>query len=920
MPLLELAIEQKLKPNSLDFTVNAGKSSQKIAFIEYVVADTENTGVSPVILSGRKIAESVALTGSEQGLFQLSPTEIVLDEEFGLKVARKYVIRFVGYSENRSKLAESTQKIAVFAASPLAPVIVAARSKEAGKSELTLRLPAWSGADVTSARVCLFKDKVGYENDHIDIIEIPVELPSKHASGTLYSLDLSSYVELAEDAHYTAKIAFESEIGFGPFSEAFSFVNVNVPDKVKSVVLEHLNEENVLRLRWKAGEDSKQYGDDLRFHAEIKLAPFEGSVEEIIFASNVLTPVKKEILSLIANEASTFETDLDAVNEYKVPLTSEILSQLVAQFPDRNVVRKLKFKASITSFDGRNESLPVVTPQVKVLRASGVESAASYESSFTISASGTQTRKSGDIIEKEIKVDVRLKSGLTYAAIRDLLTDGLPARVGAPRPTPWAKKVEYKIKLSQSSSEVLVEAPTSTLDFIQEPNVVTTRFLTENAFSKTDKLSLTYWLVDEEGVKSESFLYQESIKLSVPALVYSADEAYTVNAGKVSYSVYAHPGTETDLLSAKFKYRALIRFFPIDEVYTDTANLALMPAGEPNKFTATFTPTISSQVLEVIFQVSESKASGIVSALVEPAAPSPGTRVVVSRLDLSSVANNILLNAFDATVSPSLPSSYKVLLSIPKSTVIETLSVHNNVNISRPIEPKVSASGKSLVVSDNEDSSNEVKVSISAAGLSSLEVPLPTDAGFLKDLAILNKSSLIGSHLFAYLKFPNLAPSEFKVTKKVSRVVDGQEFAAMKETAVTLRDDFGFEGDYEFDQTAIAIRIHRNSNLTEDGTLNIWGIPAEGKATAEGVLRINELISPSKFIKRNQTEDWVLVDLLSTGDAVPFPIAAMLVVLGTGNRSTSFTFKLLESKAPGTIISDLKAKRLLLTASQEPRI
>jgi hypothetical protein len=442
--------------------------------------------------------------------------------------------------------------------------------------------------------------------------------------------------------------------------------------------------------------------------------------------------------------------------------------------------------------------------------------------------------------------------------------------------------------------------------------------LTENAFSRLDKIALIYWLVDEEGVKSESFEYQEPIKLKVAALVFSADEAYTVNAGKVSYSVYAYSGTETDLLSGKFSYRPFIKEFPSDKNYTDTANLALMPAGERNKFIVTFIPAISAQILEVILKVSESKASGIVSALVEPAPPSEGTKVVVSRLDLSPVAEHIILNAFDATVGPSLPSSYKVLLSIPKSTVIDTLSVHNNVPIIRSIELNVSASGKSLVISDSEDSSNEVKVSVSAAGLSSLEVPSVTDAAFLQDLAILNKSSLIGSHLFAYLKFPNLAPSEFKVTKKVSRVVDGQEFAAMKETALTLRDDFGFEGDYEFDQTAIAIRYHRNGNLTENGSLSIWGIPEEGKATAEGVLRINELISPSSFIKRNQTEDWILVDLLPSGATVPFPIAAMLVVMGTGNRSTSFTFKVLQSKAPGTIISELKAKRLLLTA-QAPR-
>ena len=915
MPLPEIIVELSSKPSALDFRLETGDLSKKPSFIEIIAAASENTrGVAPTILTSRKNVESVA--GDESGKFKLKPITVVLDEDFGLKLANKYCVKIALYDDNRSKLAESPKVITTLAEAPAAPVITAARSKELGEAELSLRLGKWSGADIRSARVCLFKDVEASELDDITLLDIATTI-AQHATGAAFVLDLAPHVVLDPDTDYIAKVAFESPIGLGPFSEAFSFKPVDVPDKVLAPVLEHLHEENTLRLQWKAGSDSKQYGENLKFQVEMKLAPFEGSAEEITFASAQISPLKVLKSMQDPDAVPVFETDLVKPNEFKASITADTMSQLVAQYPDRKISRKLKFSARIVSSDGRNSSLPVATNMVTVIRATGTGSVSAYEELFVVTASGSQTRKfSPERIEKEVSVDVKLRPDVTYAQVRELLREPATQIIGSPvvQYPPWATKLEYKVSLVQTN-DAKVDA-VKVIDFSQEPSVVSATLSTLVAFAKSDKVSISYWLKDADGNKSESFIYSKSIKLPVAALVYRASEGFSVNAGKVSAEVFAFVGTETDLISARLLSRPFVRTSPAQDAYTETTDLSLMPTDVPNKFQISYSPSLSginaTETLGLKLKVSESKSSVLSAVFIDPS----DIKTVVSNIDLSSIVDEVSISAFDGTISPSQPSSYKVLLSIAKSVATDKLKVYNNVMVDG-VDPKVSVAGKVLTIFDKNDIENEIKVTLSSTKLQSLEAPSPTDPAFIQDLSVLNKSSLKDTHLFVYLKFSDLAPSEFNVNAKATRLIDGQEYSAIKDKAVKLRDDFGFAGEYQFSDRALAIRINRNGNLEEDGSLNIWGIPKDGNGTSDGPIRVNAVLRPSVFLKRNQVEDWALIDLTQSGAMSPLPLEALLVVMGTGGRNTSFTFKVLDQKGDGSIITDL-SQRQLLTAGATP--
>ena len=186
----ELIVTLSLKPSALEFLLETQDLIKKPSFIEIIAAATENKiGLAPVILTSRKNVESVA--GGAQGKFQLKPTTVVLDEVFGLQLAKKYCIKIVLYDENRSKLAESSKVITTLAESPAAPMITSAKSKEIGEVELSLTLGKWSGADIRSARVCLFKDVEVSDFDDITLLDIPTTVPSQHATGAAFILDLA---------------------------------------------------------------------------------------------------------------------------------------------------------------------------------------------------------------------------------------------------------------------------------------------------------------------------------------------------------------------------------------------------------------------------------------------------------------------------------------------------------------------------------------------------------------------------------------------------------------------------------------------------------------------------------------------------------------------------------------------------------
>ena len=502
--LPEITATPIVKSSVLEFVLECPhKLSQNVAFIEYVVANTDKTGV---ILSGRMNAQSVALTEDDAGLFQLKPATLVLNQAFGLVIAKKYVIKISAYSKTSEKLAESSKIRATLATVSAAPTISSAQSKELGQCVLHLLLPPWVGSNVTSSRVYLFKD---VDSDDISIMDLPIQMPVTYASGKSFSLDLTGYVTLVENATYTAKVALESKIGLGVFSNAFSFKNVDVPNTVSCVRLEHLHEENTLSLKWRADGDSAQYGDELMYFVEVMVSLFDESSDEISFYSANVTPLKTLKAGQDADAAPVLVTDIANDNELKVEISSSIMSQLVAQYPDRIVARQLKFHASVKSSDGRIQSLPVNSNEVTVLRAA--EGLTTFEDSFVVSVFGSQAKKSSpeDRIETTVNVEMKLRPDLSYADIRSLLTERPKATNSHHAPAHFATRVEFKILFTQTN-KALLDAPLfarGAIDFTEEPSVVSSELTTQVAFSKGDKLTILYWLADAYGNKSISTQY-----------------------------------------------------------------------------------------------------------------------------------------------------------------------------------------------------------------------------------------------------------------------------------------------------------------------------------------------------------------------------------------------------------------------------
>jgi hypothetical protein len=923
MPLPEIIVTLKQKPSALEFLLETGDLSKKPLLIEIIAAATENNrGVAPVILTTRKNVESVA--GDAEGKFKLKPITVVLDEDFGLKLTNKYCIKVVLYDENRSKLAESPKVITTLAEVPEAPVITAARSKEVGKAELSLRLGMWSGADIRSARVCLFKDVDASELDDIILLDIATTVPSKHATGAAFILDLAPHVVLDAITDYIVKVAFESPIGLGAFSEAFSFKAVDVPDVPLGVMLEHLHLDNTLSVTWKAGADSVQYGDLLKFRVDLSVMPFEGRSEEIAFASVA------EKVPLFCGCVNNPKIDLVNLNKHEFVFDraaqTEFLSQMSVQFPQYTVSRQLKFKAKITASDGMNTSEAAVSSQITVIRLVLTDN---YTELFDLTAKGLQTKKESGI-ERKINFEAKLKFGITYAQIKELLVDPKPLG-SVSTPAPWAKGIAFQLDLIQGTSKksfansIIVNDTT--------PEVSTTPMETDIPFSTSDALKLAFWLIDANDNKSYSVVYPVLIPLEVPALVYRPDPSFTVNAGIVSAIVIALSGTKTETLSAKFSLRNYSDVSPNPAQFIETLPLLLEATGRiENEFKISYDPQLlagASQVAEIKLSVFE-KQAGVTTPL-QIYSEQSGSRVVISNTNFTDVANSVRFKLFDRTVSPSSPSEYVALMYVEKSVVLQKLKVYNNVEITgRDITIMSSAADKVLTFQDMDLSANKIDVTFSGVNLMGLRVPLASESRFNLDLALLNISSLKETHLFVYLDIQDLRPSpdSVNITAKVNRFIDGQPYKAERVISDVLRDDIGFpEGKiHDFDKSLglLAFRVNRNGNGEDILFITTWAIPKDGVSinTPEPVFNY---VAPNQFIWRNnRLEEWALINLKAGGGPLPYDIDAMLVILNTANRSTSNAFKVLvnDESVDGAIVRELKAirDRPLFQGSVTPEI
>jgi len=937
MSVPELIVVQTSKPSALEFLLKTGDLRKKPSFIEIVAAATENKGVGPVILTRRNNVDFVQSCKCKFK-FKLKNTTVVLDEAFGLQLAVKYCIKIVLYDENRSKLAESLKIITTLAEVPTAPVITTARSKEVGQVELTLKLGKWLGYEVKSARVFLFKDVANAGLDDISIIEIPLTVPTQHATGATVVLDLAPQVVLGADTDYICKVALDSNIGLGPFSEAFSFKAVDVPDGPLNVEIQHLHLENTLAVTWKAGADSVQYGNLLRFRVDLFVMPFVGSSKEILFES---IAEKVPLLNRGLNQAlgQGFNPDfyeenskvpqisLEKLNEHKFVFDqarqTEFLSQMSVLFPEYNVSRQLKFKAKLFASNGVNSSLAVESRQITVIRFALPDN---YTDLFDLTAKGLQTKKESGI-ERKINFEAKPKVGITFAQLKSLLVD-LPTtrRLDTPKPppAPWAKGIAFQLDLIQNGfknsfvNSIIIDDAT--------PEVSITPITTNIPFLTSDELLLTFWLIDANDNKSYSIVYPLSIPLEVPALVYRPDTPFTVNAGIVSALVIAVSGTKTETLSAKFLLRNFSDVTPNRAPFIETLPLLLDPTEKnENEFKISYDfqlPANASQVSEIKLSVFE-KQSGVITPLKVFSEPN-GSRVVISNTNLTDVADSFQFNLFDRTISPSSPSEYVALLYVEKSVILQKLKVYNNVEITEDITIKSSTAGTVLTIADESLLENKIDITLFGRDLTSLRIPLASDLELASDLALLNKTSLKDTHLFVYLNIQGLLPtssssSSFIITAKVNRFVNGQSYDAERILSTAFRDDIGFidasEGKtYDCDGNQFAFRVNRNYNFSDTLFITSWPIAYDGKTTDTPEPVFNYVAS-NQFIFRNyRRELWALINLKAGGGPVPYDVAAVMVILNTANRSTSNTFRIFlkNESIDGSIVRELNTIRVIL--------
>jgi hypothetical protein len=912
-PPAELFVTLSSVPSALELLLETGELSKKPSYIEIIAAATENNrAVSPVILSSRKNVESVA--GVAEGKFKLKPITIVLDKDFGLKLAIKYCIKIALYDESRSKLAESSKFITTFAESPATPVITSARSKNVGQVELSLRLGKWSGADVRSARVYLFKDVENATSDDITLLDIATTI-TEHATGADFILDLAPHVVLDVNTDYIVRVAFESKIGLGDFSEAFSFKAVDVPDSPLDVSMEHLHLDNTLSIKWKAGADSRQYGNLLRFRVDLSVMPFEGRTEEITFAS-------------VAQKVPLFEgfkinskIDLVKFNKHEFVFDraaqTEFLNQMSVQFPQYTVSRQLKFKARVTASDGMNISEPTDSSQITVIRLGLTDN---YTQIFDVTAKGLQTKKESGI-ERKINVEAKLKNGITYAELKKLLVD-LPTPTRSlgvpPPPAPWAKGIAFQLDLIQGDfknsfvNRIIVDNAT--------PVVSTTPISTDVPFSTLDELKLTFWLIDANDNKSYSMVYPVPIPIEVPALVYPSDTSYTVNAGIVSIPVNVVSGTKTETISAKFLLRNFSNISPNPAPFVETLPLLLVPTGlNEYEFKISYNPQLpanASQVSEIKLSVFE-KQVGVTTPL-QIYSERNVSRVVISSTNLTDIAESVQLKLFDRTVSPSSPSEYAALLYVEKSIILQKLKVHNNDEMTQDITINWSAEDTVLTIADESLSENKIDITFAGRNLTSLRIPIASDLQLASDLALLNKSSLKDTHLFVYLNIQNLrpSPSPVRITAKVNRLIDGQSYAAESLLSGELQDDIGFVDvssgrTYDFDGTQIGFRVNRNDNFSDTMFITSWPIAYDGKSIDTPEPVFNYVASNQFILRNNRSEVWALINLKAGGGPLAYPVAAVMVILSTANRLTSNTFKvfLKDESIDGSIILELNAIR-----------
>jgi hypothetical protein len=917
----------KERPSALEFTVKSEAAYiTKPATLE--IFAVKSAGSSD-ILSKRIMVEYEPAGDSK---YKLKETLVVLDEIFGLAIGSKYVIKFALYDDRRSLLAESQKTLATLAQLPEKPTIIGVRNIELGKVEMQVTLGQWKGADIIGAKVLLFKDKLDDADDDISMLDIPISsIPPKHVAGTPFSFRLPDNAVQGDSTDYLVKIAFESSIGLGEFSNVFEFKARDVPDSPLGVTLEHLHLDNTLSVKWKAGADSVQYGNLLRFRVDLSVMPFEGRSDEITFAS-----IAQKVPLLTEEISEVPRVSLEKLNEHEFVFDraaqTEFLSQMSVQFPQYTVSRQLKFKAKVSASDGINSSDAAVSSQVTVIFL--VFYTVNQTEIFDLTAKGLQTKKESGI-ERKINFEAKLKNGITFAQLKRLLID--PKPVGSvSTPVHWAKGLAFQLDLIQGTSKktfsnsIIIDDAT--------PDVSITPMETDIPFSTSDELKLTFWLFDSIGDKSFSLVYPVPIPLEVPALVYRSDTSFTVNAGIVSTVVNVLSGTKTEALSAKFLLRNFSDVSPNPAQFIETLPL-LLEATESspllleateysqlleatgNQFKISYNPQLlagASQVSEIKLSVFE-KQAGVTTPL-QIYSEQSGSRVVISNTNLSDVADSVQINLFDRTVSPSSPSEYVALLSVDKSVILQKLKVYNNVEITgRDITIKFSAADMMLTTADESLPENKIDITVTGLNLIGLRIPLASDARFALDLALLNKSSLKETHLFVYLDIQDLRPSSFSpiniITAKINRFIDGQPYKAERVISTEFRDDIGFFSDvslgrtYDCDGIEFAFRVNRNYNFRDTLYITSWPIAFDGKSIDTPQPVFNYVASNQFILRNNRSEFWALINLKAGGGPLAYPNGAVMVILNTANRSTSNTFKvfLKNESIDGSIIRELNA-------------
>lgn len=861
-----------------------------------------------------------------------------LTTQMGLQIGKKYLVYHQLLSKIGTVLAESRSRVDTLAAVPEPPNILAVRSVSDSRANILLRLGSYQGSPINKIKAYLFKDKSGTESDEIMVRDIVLEKPlENHASGEEFSFEIEG---LEKGVQYSLKLSMWNKIGKSNISSVIKFTQGDVPELPQQLIALHDHEENKLRVSWVAGDDSDKQTNFLKFKAKLMLRPVDGSNEELEVESIELPAEAEKIL---VQGTETFKT-AGKLNQYRFAMTIDDvhkhtdLAKLQQKFRNKEMSRNLRFVVTLVATDGFNTSKSVTSSVVTILNtvSLGAMSATTF---LDLDARGEQVEGPNRSVTRTVTLKTKLKQTIRAVDVQQLVKDnarnnpdGIPI---SPPPTKpeitWAHKVGFSFELEQRKiirapdgiNEILDFVTTRVADSFPIGSLPTTEapketsLVTSVPFGSSERLALKFWLENNDGYKSPSHVHSSELPLVAKALVSRLDPtSFSVNLGLISAGLFVSVGTNTQDITAKFFRRPTPAIGQPPEDFTLSPVQAVVSQALPNIRKVTYDPNLVgvSQLLDLKLAVFENGQ--------EIYRDSNFTTTFVSNTDMSTVSKDIKYKIFDRTINPSLASQYVALAYISKEVIVEKLKSYLNLSVSRAIEIRSTVSDKVATIheyfsSDQSNKENKMTMSFDSEKLTGIVRADVTAQSFKDDLLLNNLRSLENTHIFFYLSFSDLKPSEFAIGASVSRVVSGQTFISEVSEVVVLKDCFGFDTgalSYDIDDYGMAIKLLKNGNNSDSVSFSAYVLPEDG--AGEEQPSIVSWVIPQEFLvtRINTTDTYVVFNFKPAVQGVvppvPFKIGAVLVIMKTVGIEFSNTFKLL-TKTPevtGSLLRELRSR------------